>query len=238
MDKLTDAKISVIIPTLNEERYIGRSLKFLANHERRDLIETIVVDGGSTDGTIEEITSNDHLILVHSKTACRAVQMNMGASVASHDILYFVHADVILPDSFFDDIMRAVSTYELGGYRYQFDSNRLLLKLNAFCTRFPMAWCGGGDQTLFITKRLFQELGGFDERYCVMEDFDLVRRSKRFAKYHIIPKNVVVSARKYDRNGYLKVQIANFTAFKMFRKGVDPEEIRTYYKGALKLEDY
>ncbi|MEP0367296.1 MAG: TIGR04283 family arsenosugar biosynthesis glycosyltransferase [Cyclobacteriaceae bacterium] len=238
MDKLTNTKISVIIPTLNEENNIGKRLKFFTNHKQRNLFEVIVVDGVSTDRTIDEITSNDHLTLLHSKTACRAVQMNLGAAQASHDILYFVHADVILPDSFFDDIMRAVKTYKIGGYRYQFDSNRVLLKLNAFCTRFPMAWCGGGDQTLFITKELFQKLDGFDERYCVMEDFDLVRRSKRFAKYHIIPKNVIVSARKYDRNGYLKVQIANLRAFKMFRKGADPGKIRAYYKEALSLEDY
>ncbi|MEP4533671.1 MAG: TIGR04283 family arsenosugar biosynthesis glycosyltransferase [Cyclobacteriaceae bacterium] len=238
MDKLTNTKISVIIPTLNEENNIGKRLKFFTNHKQRNLFEVIVVDGGSTDRTIDEITSNDYLTLLHSKTACRAVQMNLGAAQASHDILYFVHADVILPDTFFDDIMRAVKTYKIGGYRYQFDSNRVLLKLNAFCTRFPMAWCGGGDQTLFITKELFQKLDGFDERYCVMEDFDLVRRSKRFAKYHIIPKNVIVSARKYDRNGYLKVQIANLRAFKMFRKGVDPGKIRAYYKEALSLEDY
>ncbi|MEO9477736.1 MAG: TIGR04283 family arsenosugar biosynthesis glycosyltransferase [Cyclobacteriaceae bacterium] len=238
MNKLSVSKISVVIPTLNEQSNISRSLKFFANHERRDLIEVIVVDGGSKDGTVEEITTYDGVILLKSKIACRAVQMNLGAARATHDILYFVHADVILPDTFFDDIMKAVKTYKVGGYRYQFDSDKILLKFNAFCTRFPMAWCGGGDQTLFITNELFQALNGFDERYCVMEDFDLVRRSKRFAKYHIIPKNVMVSARKYDGNGYFKVQIANLKAFKMFRRGIDPREIRAYYKEALSLEDY
>ncbi|MAE87760.1 MAG: hypothetical protein CMB80_33810 [Flammeovirgaceae bacterium] len=101
-----------------------------------------------------------------------------------------------------------------------------------------MMWCRGGDQTLFITRSLFDKLQGFDEYYCVMEDFDLLRRAKEIAKYHIIQKEVVVSARKYTDNGYLKVQLANLNAFRMFNRGEDPQKIRSYYKLALGLKDY
>jgi rSAM/selenodomain-associated transferase 2 len=235
---MADQKISVVIPTLNEVSNIDKRLSFLANHECAPLLEVIVVDGGSSDGTLEVVKNYGGVRLVQSAVASRAVQMNIGAKTASHEILYFVHADVSLPNSFYTDIIKALATYQLGGYRYKFDSDFWLLKINSFFTRFSMDWCRGGDQTLFITRSLFEKLDGFDEHYCVMEDFDLIRRSKPLADYHIIPKYVIVSARKYDQNSYLRVQRANLSAFRMFRRGVDPQEIRTLYKSRLGLVDY
>ena len=91
---------------------------------------------------------------------------------------------------------------------------------------------------LSVHSGLFEKLNGFDEYYCVMEDFDLLRRAKEIAKYHIIQKDVIVSARKYAANGYLKVQLANLRAFRMFNRGENPQKIRSYYKLALGLKDY
>ena len=164
--------------------------------------------------------------------------MNLGAKQAMGDVFYFVHADVQLVSSFVEDIERALQTCEAGCYRYVFDSNHALLKINAFFTRFPMMWCRGGDQTLFITRNLFEQLGGFDEYFEVMEDFDLIRRIKVHTRFHIIPKSVTASARKYEHNSYLKVQWVNLKAFRMFKRGVTPAEIRKYYKQALNLGHY
>lgn len=185
-----------------------------------------------------EYVAQKPVTLMTSKEAARPVQMNLGAKAASADLLYFVHADVKLPDSFFDDIIKAAQDHWIGGYRYIFESNNPLLKINGYFSRFPMMWCRGGDQTMFIRRGFFEELGGFDEYFCVMEDFDLIRRASEQRKYHILPGSVHVSARKYDRNPYLKVQWANLRAFRMFRKGVPPPEIRKYYKHALGLKDY
>ncbi|WP_421879408.1 TIGR04283 family arsenosugar biosynthesis glycosyltransferase [Marinoscillum sp.] len=231
-------ELSIIIPTLNEADTIGQLLDLLTTHGQRKSFEIIVVDGGSQDGTLELVTSYSGVSLIRTEKASRAHQMNKGAKSAKSDLLYFVHSDVVLPDSFYEDIQLALSSSFYGGYRYQFDSGTPLLKVNAFFTRFPMMWCRGGDQTLYITRSLFDKLGGFDEYYCVMEDFDLLRRAAQIAKYHIIQKDVIVSARKYHGNGYFKVQLANLNAFRMFNRGEDPQKIRSYYKLALGLKDY
>ena len=230
--------LSIIIPTINEERNISRLLNQLLSNSNSNQYEIIVVDGGSTDGTLKVVDGFTQVRLLHSENCSRAAQMNIGALHAQFDVLYFVHADLILPDSFFTDIQLALSKSFYGGYRYRFDAGTPLLWINSFFTRFPMMWCRGGDQTLFITRSLFDKLQGFDEYYCVMEDFDLLRRAKEIAKYHIIQKEVVVSARKYTDNGYLKVQLANLRAFRMFNRGEDPQKIRSYYKLALGLKDY
>ena len=87
-------------------------------------------------------------------------------------------------------------------------------------------------------EHFLKKLGGYDEYYCVMEDFDLIARAKEITDYYIIPKDVIVSARKYTGNNYMKVQLTNLKAFKMYNKGVEPRRIRKYYKEALGLKDY
>ncbi len=230
-------RISVIIPTYFEENTISRLLDFLCQPIYRSQIEVIIVDGGSKDNTVA-IARQYPVKLITAEKASRPHQMNLGAKHAMGEIFYFVHADVQLVSSFVEDIEQALQTCEAGCYRYVFDSSHTLLKINAFFTRFPMMWCRGGDQTLFITRNLFEQLGGFDEYFEVMEDFDLIRRIKEHTRFHIIPKSVIVSARKYDHNSYLKVQWVNLKAFRMFKRGVTPIEIRKYYKQALNLGHY
>jgi len=230
--------ISIIIPTLNEVANIRRLCAFLCNHQANDHFEIIVVDGGSSDGTIDSISDLKKVTILNSHIASRAVQMNLGAANASFDVLYFVHADVILPYTFYADLQQALVNYQVGSYRYRFDSTKWLLRINGYFTRFSMLWCRGGDQTLFIQRSLFDQLGGFDEYFSVMEDFDLIRRAKKLTHFHIIPKEVIVSARKYEHNHYLRVQWANMQAFRMYRNGVKPEVIRHFYKESLKLAAY
>ena len=91
----------------------------------------------------------------------------------------------------------------------------------------------GGDQTLFITRTLFQRLGGFDEQFVIMEDFDIIVRIRRVASFAIIPQDVLVSARKYETNGWLRVQLANLTAFSLFFLKVSPGRIARTYKAML-----
>lgn len=231
-------KLSIIIPTFFEEDNIGRLLDFLTNHPDRDKYEIIVVDGGSKDSTLSSIHEYPSVRLLESAIASRPVQMNLGAANATNEVLYFVHADIQLPDSFLDDIKKSLDSHPAGVYKYQFDSSSWLLKINAFFTRFPMMWCRGGDQTLYISKALFEQLGGFDDYFCVLEDFDLLTRIKSVADFTIMPGEVVVSARKYAHNNYFKVQLANLMAFRKYRKGVNPKEIRQYYKRTLNLKNY
>ncbi|GAA4381311.1 TIGR04283 family arsenosugar biosynthesis glycosyltransferase [Hymenobacter koreensis] len=225
--------ISVIIPTCNEAGNIGRLVQQLRQHDPTHDVEIIVVDADSTDGTAAVAHQAGATVLCSPKPG-RASQMNYGAQHATGDILYFVHADVGIHPGYVTTIRRAVREgYAAGCYRFRFDSRHPLLRINSYGTRFEGIMSRGGDQTLFITRDLFQRLGGFDEYYCIMEDFDIIRRIRREARFLIVPHDVVVSARKYETNSWLRVQLANLTAFSLFFLKVRPSRIARTYKALL-----
>jgi rSAM/selenodomain-associated transferase 2 len=227
--------ISVIIPTVDEASLIAKTIKQFTEHPSRGNIEVIVVDGGSQDNTKEIGLALGAIVLESDRG--RAIQMNVGASRASYDVLYFVHADVQVPPSFYDDILSSLKRgFQCGCYRSDFDRYPGLMRLNAFLTRFNSLSFRGGDQTLFITKSAFQKLNGFDEYYTIMEDYDLIKRIwKAKIPFDLIQKDAVISTRKYENNSWLKVQIANGVAMYLFRRGKSPEEIKKAYR---KLLDY
>ena len=228
-------KLSVIIPTLNEELFIGRTVQTILTHRTKDTeLEVIVVDGGSQDKTVA-IASEFGARVIEASRNGRAVQMNIGASHAKHDNLYFVHADVQVLPSYISDIQELLSQgAEIGCYRFKFDKESRSLRFNAYFTRFNRMFCRGGDQTLFVTKSFFESLNKFDESYVIMEDFDLIRRAKKKTKFHIIPKSVIVSARKYENNSYFRVNMANLTAYWMFMLRFPQEKIKRHYHTMIK----
>jgi len=159
----------------------------------------------------------------------------LGAKNAQGNVLYFVHGDTLPPTCYMQSIEEALQEeYPIGCFRYQFQSNRKLLKINAFFTRFKMIWCRGGDQSLFIKKELFEEMKGYREEYKIMEDFEFILRARKIYPFKIIPKDMLVSARKYEENSYLRVQIANLIVFNMFRLGYSQEAMVQMYRRLLK----
>ena len=226
-------KISIIIITLNEAEYIGRLLERLSSNRKGHVVDLLLVDGGSTDETCT-IAAKAGATVLRAPSCGRALQMNYGAGKATGDILYFVHGDCLPPKTYINDIIQAVSQgYPIGCFRFLFESERILLKVNSYFTRFDKMWCRGGDQTLFVTRTLFDELNGYDEQFLIMEEYDFIRRARENHPFRIIPKNVLVSPRKYDNNGYMKVQIANLTVFNMYRLGYSQERMRQWYKRVL-----
>ncbi|SFT85932.1 transferase 2, rSAM/selenodomain-associated [Lishizhenia tianjinensis] len=229
-------KLSIIIPTLNEEDNIEKLLGFL-NGLQQTYVEIIVVDGGSKDSTVERAKAYKNVLCFDTQLMSRAKQMNYGAEKASGEMLYFIHADVMPLPSFYADILQAQKEgYDFGCYRFKFDKEHRALAFNAYFTRFNRMFCRGGDQTMFITKTLFNKYEGFDTYYSIMEDFDFIRRVKKKEKFKIIPKSVVVSARKYDHNSYLKVNLINLMSYWMFMLGKSPDDIRTFYKKNLVMK--
>lgn len=226
--------ISIIIPTFNEQESISRLIRYLIENSDEKIIEIIVADGGSEDCTVA-LAAKAGAITVLSPAKRRAAQMNYGASVATGDILYFVHADTLPPSSFVNDIQKAVANgFELGRYRTTFDSKSSLLKINAFFTRFDLFICYGGDQTLFITKNLFTSIGGFKTEMCIMEEFEIVERARKKSKYKIIQKGALISARKYNTNSWLSVQMANYKIVKMYKRGNSQKQMIKKYNELLK----
>lgn len=229
MSHTQNNKISVIIPTLNEAENISTLIQHLKANSGHSDIEIIVSDAKSEDHTAE-IASKMGVITISTKKASRAHQMNEGAKIAKGDILYFVHADAKPPKSFVQDIQQSVhSGNDFGCYRFKFDSKSPLLAVNSFFTRFKFLWCRGGDQTLFIKKSIFNENRGFNEEYILMEDFELIKRLWKNYRFGIIPKSVLVSARKYEFNSYWKVNTANLKIFRMFLKGYPPQLLKEKY---------
>ncbi len=230
----TDLKISIIIPTVNEAQFIEATVRQFTTHYKKDQLEVIVVDGSSNDQTVE-IAKASGAILIANAPRNRAEQLNLGARHARYGILYFVHADVQLPSSFFDDIVTALSKgYHAGCYRSGFENYPGLMKVNAFVTRFYWLTARGGDQTLFITKKFFQDLNGYNEAYCIMEDYDIVKRIwATDNKFIVLPKAVIISMRKYINNSWIKVQYANAIAMIMFGRGYHPEQIKKKYQSIL-----
>ena len=229
--------ISVIVPTLDEAVNIKQLLKHFKKCQGQEFLgEIIVIDGGSKDQTLKIAQAQGARVSQSEKG--RAVQMNTGARIASGDILYFVHADVRPPLSCFKDIIQAVEKRNcIGCFAYRFDSEHPLLKVNSYFTQFDWVAVGGGDQTLFLLKKRFEELGGFDETLPIMEDFDFFWRAKKQYPVHLVKKRALVSARKYQRNSYLKVQVVNAIAFTAFRWGYSPTQIAKWYKKHLKKVD-
>ena len=227
-------KISAIIPTLNESENIGKLIEQLRTHGGDQLLEIIVVDGGSTDHTVE-IAEHLEVKVLSSPKRSRASQMNLGASAAKGDVFYFIHADTLPPDCYMTSMVKALEHgFPIGCFRYQFNSNKRILKINAYFTRFSMLWCRGGDQSLFIKKVLFENMNGFREDYQIMEDFEFILRARKKYPFKIIQKDMLVSARKYEENSYLRVQMANLLVFNMFRLGYSQEAMVRMYRKLLR----
>ena len=225
--------LSVIIPTCNEAPGIARLVHALRRQAPPGAVEVLVVDAHSPDGTAEAARQAGATVLL-APVPGRAAQMNYGAQMATGDVLYFVHADVEIHPDYVATIGQAVAQgHGAGCYRFRFNSPHPLLRINSYGTRFKGIMSRGGDQTLFITRELFARLGGFNERFVIMEDFEIIQRIRRVASFLIVPQDVVVSARKYETNGWLRVQLANLAAFSLFFLRVSPPRIARTYKALL-----
>jgi len=225
--------ISIIIPTYNEAENIIQLVQFLKDNSNGLVNEIIVSDGGSNDNTLD-LAQNVGAKAIVSPKKGRANQMNYGALQSTGSLLYFIHADSFPPASFAQDLVNCLNeNFNCGRYRTKFDRSNLLLKFNEFFTRFDWFVCYGGDQTFFITKTLFEKIGGFKSDMRIMEDYEIVVRAKEQGHYKIIPKAALISARKYKNNSWIRVQLANYKIIQMFHKGASQIEMVMTYKKLL-----
>ncbi len=228
--------ISVIIPVYNEAANIELLLSHLDKHSSSGKItEVIIVDGGSTDKTVTRARNhmNNGSILpcdIISSEKGRARQMNLGAQKAEGRILYFLHADSFPPGGFDQSILLEVEKDNPAGcFRMKFDSKHPVLKMFQWFTRFNIRTCRGGDQSLFITRELFESLGGFDEEFEIYEDCEFIGRIYDNHRFTVIKDYVVTSARKYEKNGTMKLQY-HFAMIHMKKwLGASADDLKNYY---------
>ena len=194
--------ISVIIPTLDEERALPATLDALLC--QTGYFEVVVVDGGSVDRTreivIDRSTRDPRIRLLESGRG-RARQMNAGASEASGEWLLFLHADTLLPPGGLARIGSQPEKVRAGCFRHCFSGNGAMLRILSWFhnNRFHFTKVIYGDQGLFIRRGLFDELGGFPDRQ--MEDIAFGLELRRAATPVMVPDTVVTDSRKFEQMG-------------------------------------
>lgn len=227
---MSNPRISVIIPVLNEEDAILKVLRYLKHNSSEELIqEILVVDGGSKDNTVQ--IAKDFGVDVIISSRGRAKQMNLGAANAKGDIFYFLHVDTLPPRNFDQSIINAVhERHEVGCFQLQFDSNSRFLKFFAWFSRVNHTICRGGDQSLFITRNLFFKAKGFNEDYIVYEDNEFIRRLYKKTYFKILPQRVQTSARRYEERGMVQLQYHFGMIHLNYYLGAGPEKLYKYYR--------
>ncbi|MCC5640478.1 TIGR04283 family arsenosugar biosynthesis glycosyltransferase [Nostoc sp. CHAB 5844] len=225
---LTDAQVSIIIPTLNEA---GNIQGAIASTQSSTNIEVIVVDGGSSDDTVAIAQSLGAKVI--SSSPGRAVQMNAGAAVASGEVLLFLHADTRLPFGFDALIRKALQQpgSVAGAFDLQIDASALGLRLVELGVKWRSRFLQMpyGDQAIFLTQKVFQQIGGFPE-LPIMEDFELIRTLNSTGRIVIINTPVVTSARRWLQKGIFQTTLLNQIIIIAYLFGVSPARIRSWYR--------
>lgn len=234
----------MIVPVYNEEEGVRKLLHILINQLSSEVgLEIILVDGGSGDRTVQQVEefmaegkeeknssgTGFSICLLHSEKG-RAKQMNCGAKYAKGQILYFLHADSIPPKNFDLYIKKEVDKGNPAGcFQMVFDSKHWWLLLAGWFTRFNWRICRGGDQSLFIRKALFEEIGGYNEEYVIYEDNILISELYRRKTFVVVRRPLKTSARRYRDKGIWTLQYHFWKIHLMHRRGKNAVELYQYY---------
>lgn len=240
------ATVSIIIPVLNEVANLAHLFTNI-NKLNPKPQQVILVDGGSTDDSIDIIRSfinelmsyNDCKIdwqMIESK-AGRALQMNTGAALATAEILLFLHADTRLPIDAIESISEAMQRAEWGRFDVQIDSRQLMLKLvsQMINWRSKLSGIATGDQAIFISQSLFEQIGGYPNQ-ALMEDVELCRQLKGtqlkdIAKPACLKNKVITSARRWQQHGTWRTILLMWHLRFDYWRGVSADNIKQrYYK--------
>ena len=219
-------KISIIIPTLNEEEQIGGLLEQLVAWPG---IEIIVSDGGSRDETVK--ICRRYPVQVLNSAPGRGVQLNTGAQKASGDILFFLHADSVIEERTLTDIRAALSRgYQWGCCTLAFNDKSIFFSIIALFSNLRARCLSScyGDQGIFCQRDLFFQAGQFPEMV-FLEDLEFSRTLRRLKRAHVITGKVETSARRFYEGGLLRT-ICKMQVIKiLYRLGVKPERLLQWY---------
>lgn len=221
------SKISVIIPTYNEEDAIYDCIKHLKDLGNN--LEIIVVDGASSDKTVQ--IAKEQKIKVLDSVPGRGHQCNKGASEASGLIFLFLHADTYLPADALEQIEDAFSLQQIkiATFKMQFSKKHWLLTVYAYFTRFDSVFTSFGDQCIVMKKSFFHQIGGFPN-WPLFEDVNILQKARKLAKIKSLPGPVVTSARRFVEKGIFKQQCNNGFFLFNYLCGVNPDKIAKKYK--------
>ena len=225
-------QISVIIPALNEAQNIQQVIAAARRDYTPAEVETVVVDGGSTDGTPDLVPPD--VTLIRSPSG-RAVQMNRGAAASHGEILVFCHADSQLPAGWREAVIEALSRPGVSGGTFQtlaLPERGIILRIRNRL-RFSANWkIMYGDQAQFMSRATFERIGGFP-KIPLMEDVEMARALHREGKLVRIPLRVVTSSRRFLERGPLRQWLLNICSMTRYLYlGATPEDIVRVYRSS------
>jgi rSAM/selenodomain-associated transferase 2 len=222
-------KISIIIPVLNEERNLSKTLAELQSF-RCSGHEIIVVDGGSVDRSLELAHEMSDTVLVSNPG--RALQMNSGAAVATGDVLLFLHADTVLPENAAQHMATCQTGKNFWGrFDVRLSSDRKIYRLIEFLMnwRSRLTSIATGDQAIFIGQKLFNKIGGFPE-IALMEDIALSRSLKKISRPVCLQHKVITSSRRWEQKGVITTVVLMWKLRLYYYFGVSPEKLSRLYR--------
>ena len=220
---------SIIMPVLNEEAVLEHQLGNLVRQISLHDCELLIVDGGSTDRTIEIAQRFGRVI--HSPRG-RAAQMNIGADVATGEVLLFLHADTLLPDDAFSAIEHELKAQEVvgGAFRVCFNCDQWPYRLVAFTTnlRSRIRKIFTGDQAYFVRSVSFNAVGGFPDQP-LMEDLEIITRLRKIGKVVLLLQYVTTSARRHEKIGLIRSVLFMWYLRTLYKFGTSPTKLQRMY---------
>lgn len=215
---------SIIIPAVNEEGMIESAI------ESARLIgaEIIVVDGGSTDRTVEIARAAGATVI--SSMRGRGVQLAAGARAASGEWLLFLHADSRLPANAAMVLGQALAdrSFKVGTFRLRLIGRNPLYRLYSWFTRFDSFWTSFGDQGIVIRRELYHAIGGFPA-WPLLEDVALLEKVRAVASVRSLPAEIETSARRFEEHGIIRQQLRNVMILFRYLNGTPPQELAKGY---------
>ncbi|MEB3229961.1 MAG: TIGR04283 family arsenosugar biosynthesis glycosyltransferase [Leptolyngbyaceae bacterium] len=239
-------KVSIIIPALNEAGSLDRTLRYLRLLDP-PAKEIIVVDGGSTDATVNIATSNG-VQVVMAKQRGRAVQMNLGARLATGDILCFLHGDTLVPDDLIKLIRMTLVNPKIacGGFVSVMTGLQTtcwgITLHNSLKTHYapllfrPHRYFGDGlrilfgDQAMFCRQTDFWNCGGFNASLPIMEDADLCLKLSKLGRIYQVNRVVQCSDRRVVKWGILKANFIYFLIGFSWGFGIPASRLKRFYE--------
>src|SRR2546430_5261819 len=220
---------SIIMPVLNEEAILEHQLGNLVRQISHHDCELLLVDGGSADRTTEIAQRFSRVI---SSPLGRAAQMNIGAGVATGEVLLFLHADTLLPDDALSASSIALKAREVvgGAFRVCFNCDQWPYRFVAFTTnlRSRIRKIFTGDQAYFVRSISFNAIGGFPDQP-LMEDLEIITRLRKIGKVVLLPQYVTTSARRHENIGLIRSVLFMWYLRTLYKLGTSPAKLLRMY---------
>ena len=225
--------LSIIIPVFNEAKIAKFYLEKLEKLESSDNLELLIIDGGSSDRTVEICQAFPVKVLISPQKG-RAAQMNLGAKQAQGKFLLFLHLDSELPSQYLIEIQQTLNNPNIvaGAFKFQVDSTGFTFRLLEYLVNLRSRFLGlpYGDQGLFIKAETFGELGGF-KNLPIMEDYELIQRLKQQGQIAIANIAILTSGRRWQKFGIMKTTLINQLIILGYHLQIPPQTLATWYRG-------